>query len=67
MKCLQSGGGRETFIKPHKYWVMMAAAAVFIQALRAHGDAATNLPGPEIFGLVVVGIVAAVGIARWRK
>ena len=55
-------------MKLHKYWVMvMAAAAVFIQAFPAQADAATSLPGPGIFGLVVVGIVAAVGIARWRK
>jgi len=54
-------------MKLHKYWVMMAAAAAFIQAFPAHADAGAPLPGPEIFGLVVVGIVAAVGIARWRK
>jgi len=58
-------------MKLNKYWVMlMAAAAGAIEtypALAQPQDAASLLPGPGIFGLVVVGIVAAVGIARWRK
>jgi len=63
-------------MKLHKFCLMLMAAAVgAIETYPAlagvtvvpPGDFANGLPGPGIFGLVVVGIVAAVGIARRRK
>jgi len=57
-------------MKLHKFLVMLlAAAAGVIEAYPALAGTPppVGLPGPGIFGLVVVGIVAAVGIARWRK
>jgi len=57
-------------MKLQKFCVMlMSAAAAAIETYPAlAGDAGpAALPGPGIFGLVVLGIVAAVGIARWRK
>ncbi|MDH3412963.1 MAG: hypothetical protein OEM98_10790 [Gammaproteobacteria bacterium] len=65
-------------MKLHKFYLMLiATAAAAIEtypALAARqwvGDGApelaTPLLGPGVLGLVVVGIVAAVAIARWRK
>ena len=65
-------------MKLHKfYMILMTTAAAAIETYPALArqwvgdgapiDAAAPLPGPGIFGLVVVGIVGAVAIARWRK
>lgn len=55
-------------MKLGKYWpMMMVGASVFIQTFPAYADTAAPLPGPGVFGLVVMGITAAVAIARWRK
>ena len=59
-------------MKLHKFCgMLMAAATAAIEACPALAqgapDSAGPLPAPGIFGLVVLGIAAAVGIARWRK
>jgi len=60
-------------MKLQKFCVMLmaaAAGAIATYPALAGGtgpDLTAPLPGPGIFGLVVLGIVAAVGIARWRK
>jgi hypothetical protein len=60
-------------MKLHKLHAMLvpaivaATAACPALAQDASPDGATNLPGPGIFSLAVLGIVAAVGIARRRS
>ena len=59
-------------MKLHKSYVMlMVAAAAVMESYpafaQAADDAAAQLPGPGILGLVVLGIGAAAGIARSRK
>lgn len=52
-------------MKAHLVYLAVIGTGL-VSATPALADAATDLPGPGVFGLVALGVVAAIAIARRR-